>query len=124
MQFINARNSFARKCDNDIAIAQTGAAGGTAGFDARDEHAVLRRQMVEPDNAAMNGHVLPDHADPTAANPPLFDEPSGDKFRRVAGDGKTNSLRRKNDRRVHADDFAARITSGPPEFPGFNAASV
>ena len=38
--------------------------------------------------------------------------------------GEANPLRRQDDRRVHPDDLAARLTSGPPELPGLRAASV
>ena len=56
---------------------------------------------------------LPARADVTAPDDAVLDEPAGDVFGRVDGNGKAKPLRRQNHSGVHADDFAARIDERP-----------
>lgn len=109
VEFVDARNGLAGKGDDDIAFAEAGAACGAAGFDAGDEDAVFDRQVVKPDDAPVDGHFLADDADPTAADSSLLDQPCGDEFGGVAGDGEADALGGQYHRRIHADDFATRI---------------
>ena len=118
MQFINPGNRFARERDDDITLAQTGPARGTAGFNSRHEHAEIRREPVKPHDPPMDGNVLANDPDPTAADATFPDQPCRHEFGRVAGDGKTDSLRGQNDRRVHADDLTARIDQRPAGIAG------
>src|SRR5690242_16055194 len=109
VQFINLRNRLVAESDYDIAFAQAGPCGRTSWLDAGHQDAVGHRQMMEPDDPGMNGNVLPGHADPTAPNAAFLDQPGGDELRRIAGDGKTNSLRRQNDRSIDTNDFAEGV---------------
>src|SRR5205085_4384269 len=53
--------------------------------------------------------VLPADADVAATNPTVLDQPTGDIFGRVHGDGETNPLGRQDHGRVHAYHFSARV---------------
>ena len=66
----------------------------------------------------MNGHVLAGNPDPAAADETFLDQPRRHELGGVAGDGKTNSLRGKNDRGVYPDDFTARIDQRAAGIPG------
>src|SRR6266567_6575955 len=92
MQIINPGNGFSLKRHDNVSLAQSGAAGGAAGFEASHQNTVIDSQSVEPNNAPVNGHVLPGHTDPTAAYAAFLDQPGGHELRGVAGNGKTNSL--------------------------------
>src|SRR6266567_911101 len=58
---------------------------------------------------AVQRHVLSAHADVTAPDLALFDQPAGHVFSRVDAQREADSLRRKNHRRIDPDHFAARI---------------
>ena len=101
-----------------------GLGGGAVFFEADDQHAGLHFELMEADDAPVQRHVLAGDADEAPLDPAIANEPGGNELGGVAGDGKADSLRGGNDRRVDADHPPARSTSGPPELPGFRAASV
>src|SRR2546426_3419699 len=99
--------------NNHVPFTQGGKLRRTVRLDGKRQHAALNGQIVMADHAAVQLHVLAGQADVTARDFALFDEPAGDVFRRVDRDGKTNSLRRQDYRRVDADNFTARIDQRP-----------
>ena len=115
VQRIDAGDRMPAEFNNHVPFTQTANLRRTVRFDGKHQHAALNGQIVVADRAAVQLHVLSGHADVTPPDLAIFDEPAGDVFRGVDRDGKTDSLRRQNYRRVDADDFAARIderTSG------------
>ncbi len=66
----------------------------------------------------MQRRSLPSHADVTATNPPLLDQPAGNEFGGVARDRETDSLGRPNHRGVDSDHFARGIRERPAGVSG------
>src|SRR3954465_2523728 len=65
--------------------------------------------MVIPDDLSQERDVLAGEADETSPDTSILDQPGDHPARGVARDRETDSLRRPNDGRVHADDFATRV---------------
>src|SRR5262249_7609772 len=57
---------------------------------------------------AWQRHILSGDADIAALDATVFNEPSSHERCRIDGDGKTDTLGRENDRRIHADHVTAR----------------
>src|SRR5207237_8859824 len=79
-------------------------------FFNRDYHcAALVRQVIKARHPAMQRRSLASHADVTATDPPLLDQPAGNEFGGVARDRETDSLGRPNQRGVDSGQFARGI---------------
>ena len=109
MKVIDARNRLSLKSHDDVALTNPGARRGAVALDLRDQHAPFARQFMKTHDAGMKGHILSGHADGAAADPAVLNQPAGDKLRRIAANGEADALRRQDDRRVDADDFADAI---------------
>jgi hypothetical protein len=55
----------------------------------------------------VNRHILPSHADVTAPDFSIFNQPARDKSCRVNADSETDALRRADHRSVYAHDFTS-----------------
>src|SRR5215472_13378868 len=106
---MHGANGLTIERDNQIMLAQTGAFRGAVLFDRSNEHTGLKGQSIKTNDPSVNWHVLTGNTDVTAPDLSVFDQPSGHKFRCVAGDGEANALRRPDHRRVYAYNFTSRI---------------
>ena len=77
-----------------------------------------------PRNGSVQRRGLRLHANVAAPHPAKADQFAGDKLCRIDGNGKAQPLRRQDRGGIDAYYFAGEFTSGPPELPGFSAASV
>ena len=109
LQFVDAADGMIIIADQGIALAQACARGRTIRLDVQNQDALRLLQTQMPADARMNRRGLSLDTQPGTADAPFLDQPGGDKFRRVDGNGKSDPLRRWNHGRVDPDDFAARI---------------
>src|SRR5919106_3641087 len=61
---------------------------------------------MKPHKASMERNILSSNPDITPSDDTVPNEAPRNELRGIDGDGKTNPLRRPNDRRIHADDLA------------------
>src|ERR1043165_101703 len=108
VQFIYSGHRLTGEACNDISLLQAASTRRAVLVHLDDEDAMLDLQMIKPDDAARQRNVLPGETYIAAADAPVFYQTPGDELRGVDGNRKADSLRRKDDSRVDADDFAAR----------------
>src|SRR5213075_2590809 len=72
----------------------------------------------EADDAAMQRHALPGHADVAARHAAVAHQPRGDEDGGVDADGETDALRPHDHRGIDADDVAARVDQRPSGVAG------
>src|SRR5438874_1798208 len=109
VQIVHVRDRFVVEGDNHVIGPYAGLFRWTPFFN-RDHHCTtLLRQLIKARHSAMQWRSLPSHADVTATDPPLLDQPAGNEFGGVARDRETNSLGRSNHRWVDSDHFARGI---------------
>ena len=113
VQIVNSRDHLSVEFHEDIALTQTGPASGTSRLDGDHEHASFHREVKVPDDAPVYFCRLPAHADVSAPDDAILDQPACDVLGRVDRDGEAETLRRQDHRRVHSDDFAAGIRERP-----------
>ena len=109
MQLVDRSQRLSLEPDDHIPLAQARAFGRAAGLDADDLDAALDPEPVKPDDARVQRHVLPRHADRRTPDAAFLYQPRRDELRGVAGDGETDALRGQDDRRVDADDLARAV---------------
>ena len=107
--------SFQR--DNDVPFAQPRPSCRTVLFHAEHHDAHLLRQIVEPHHTAVHRHGLCRDANIAPSDAPIAQQPAGHKLRRIDPDSKTNPLRRKNGRRIHANHASRGIDQWPTRVP-------
>ena len=99
--------------------------GRAVRFGRDDEHAARLRQLVEARHPPQQRHVLAREAEIAPPYESVAEQRRQDRQHRANRHREAQALTAGDDRGVHADDRAARlVTSGPPELPGFSAASV
>ncbi len=72
---------------------------------------------MRPHGESGQRHILPADADTRATHVPVRDQLADDELHRVDGNRKTDALRGQNDRRVDADDVAARVEQRAARIP-------
>src|SRR5262245_28625107 len=117
VQFVDAWNGPVVISDDHVAFLHAGFRRGAAGFGRNHEHACLDLEVMMTHESAVKRDDLSRHADVAAAHASFFDQLGRDEFRRVDGGGKGDSLCGQNDRRVDADDLAARVDERPAGVP-------
>ena len=98
---------------DDVAFPDPGGRGRAAWRDRRHSNAGAHRELVGAGQRARNRYLVADDADVAAADPAVANQARRDEPRRVARDREAESLRRRQDRRVDADHFAARGDERP-----------
>lgn len=108
VEIINTRNRPAIHRQNNITGLQSSLVSGAAGFDGGHAHAAGRGQVIKLNDSPGNWHILSGYANIAAANLAVANQPGGDEFRGIGGNGKTNSLRGQN----HSGIYAYYLTIG------------
>ena len=124
MQVINARNGPIVITDYHVTFLKAGFRRRATGSVEITSTPVSIGEVVVTHEPAVKRHDLSIQTDVAAAHAAIFDQLPGDEFSGVDGDGETDSLRGEDDSGVDADHLTARVDQGPPELPGFKAASV
>lgn len=121
MEPVHAMERPAIKRDNEVAFAKPGQSRGRPGFHLQNKDGRFVLQTVMPRNSTMHTRVLASQPEVATTNAPILDEPGGDPFRSIDGDGEADALRGKDDRGVDSDDLALGIhqrTAGVPGVQG------
>jgi hypothetical protein len=124
VQVVDRADQSRIKANNDVALSQTCSLCGAVFFHRYDQHPGFERQTVKSDDAAMQWHILTGDADVAAPNSAVPNQASDDKLGGVARDRKTDPLGGRIIAVLTPITSPAELTSGPPELPGFSAASV
>src|SRR6266852_5298223 len=121
VQIVHTSHRFLVERNNDVALPQTRGPGGTASLHPQDHHATLSWKTIETHHPAMNWYRLRRNANPTAPDPTVTQQPASHELRGIDPDRKTNSLCRKNRRRIHTDHRARGIHERPTGIPGIQS---
>src|SRR5262245_34960811 len=92
--------------NDNVAIPHTSLTRRTVPFQRNDENSTADQQIVTTNQTPMHRDVLACHAQVAATDLAVFDQSSGDEFRRIAGGCEANPLGRENDRRVDTNDLS------------------
>ena len=109
VQIVHARDRFVVKGNNHIVRPDSRMICRASFVDRNNQHARLACQMVEARDTPMQRRCLARHTNIATSNASLLDQPRGYKLRGVARNRETDSLRRPNHRRVHANHFAGGV---------------
>src|SRR5437016_14632449 len=104
---MNGASELSMYIADQIAQAKAGSFGGAVLLCRNNQHTRFKGQTVKAHDPPVNRHVLTGDTNVTAANFPVFDQPTSHKFRRVTGDGEADALRRPDHRCVYAYDFTS-----------------
>src|SRR6204780_3641774 len=118
VEVVDAGDRLAFERDDYVAIAQACPLRRTILFYRQSQRARFFRQVVEAHDAPMHRHSLRRDADEAASNAAIAQQTAGHELRRVDADGKTDSLRRQNRRRIHADYSPSGIDQRPAGVSG------
>ena len=103
---------MAGKSDDQITFPQAGLTRRAVLFERDDQNRSFDRQIVVTHEPARQRYVLTGNADKAARNASVANQFSGDKFRRVDSRGKTNSLRRPDNRSIDANHLSVGSHQG------------
>src|SRR5438876_12112938 len=106
MQIVHSCHGLTAEGDDDISFAQSSALRGAAGFRGEHDDPGFFGQIVEADDAAVQGYGLRFHSNVRASNATLREEPASHEFCGVDADSKAKSLCFHNRCRVDADYFS------------------
>ena len=123
MQIVHARHGLVVEPDDHVSRTNSALRSGRICQHLVNSNPGSLRQLVPAGQRLINCRILAGDAEVTASNASLLDQPARHELGSLASDRKTDALRGGDDRGV-PDNLAAAINSGPPEFPGFSAASV
>src|ERR1051326_249990 len=121
MQRIDVGNHLIIPTDNHVTVAQAGTLSGTVRVDAGDKNAARSGQVVSSNQEPMQRRVLSSYTNVSSLDFSIFDKAAGDEFGCIYRDRKTDSLGRKNDRRVDADDFPSSSNERPSRISGIQS---
>src|SRR6266404_8356852 len=124
VQRINSRNGLVLECHNNIALSQTSAAGGTSRLKTNDQDATIQWQPVKADHPRVNGHVLTSHSDPTTPDTTSLINQAATNSAVLLAMAKQIPCAGRIMAVLTPMICPPELTSGPPELPGFKAASV
>src|SRR5450759_2924286 len=113
MQVVDGAHSAFAQGDDDVAGLEAGSGCRAFRFNGHDAHSAFGPEAKRAYQLALNGSVLRCQAEEAAPYVTFLDEPARNKLCRVAGNGKTKTLRRENHRSVHADHFTDGIHQRP-----------
>ena len=82
---------------------------GMSGDQLCDQDSVRRRQSMVPHQSSRQRHVLSGNAEIAAANAPVAEQLWNHHACGVGADREADALRRKDHRRVDADNVAVRV---------------
>src|SRR5205085_10144516 len=109
MKVINPLYGLSIETHYDVAFLKPSFSRRTLLLKRYDQNATFDRQIIKPDDAARQRHVLSGKPYVAAAYRAIAYQATCDKRRSVNRSCEAYALRRKNHGRVHAYDFRARI---------------
>jgi hypothetical protein len=116
VQIIDVPDGLVAVADDYIAFGETRSLRGTAWLNCHDENPAFSIQVMKADDSPRQLHVLARDPEETATDLSILDQSARDELGRIDADRIMAVLTPMTS--------PCELTSGPPELPGFNAASV
>ena len=118
MKVIDSSDRLTIEADDDISFRKSGLLGRAILLDGDHQNPVFDREMKESHEASVERDILPSQPDVTPPHFSFLNELACYKLSRVDGNGKTETLGRKDDCCIDANDISPGSDERASRIPG------